>query len=288
MNIVIYGVVNSVILALMALGFSLVYGVSRLANFAHGALYTLTAFLAYGFFKQAGLIYPVSVVLSLAIVTLVGACMYQFLLKRVRGMPGSEMIATFAVGLAVMEGLRAKGYGGENFYLPRFAKGSVEIFGVPLDWQRISIVGIAVTVVIALWLFTRYTRVGLSLKSIAQDERAAMMLGMDSDWGAAIALALGSALAGVAAVAITPLGNISVESGYQVLVNAVAVCIIGGLGSWAGTVLAAFVLGFAQMLTVVSLGPQWQMVVVILAMLLLLIAKPSGLLGKQKELEERV
>lgn len=288
MDIVIYGVVNSVILALTALGFSLVYGVSRVSNFAHGALYTLTAFLAYAFLNQAGLIYPISVILSLVIVALIGAFMYQFLLTRVRGMGGSEMIATFAVGLAVMEGLRAKGYVGLTFFLPTFVSGSVKVAGVSLDWQRISIIGIALIVVIILWLFTHYTRVGLSLRAIAQDEHAAMMLGMDTDRAAVIALALGSTLAGVAAVAIIPLGNITVEAGYQALVNAIAVCIIGGLGSWAGTVLAAFVLGFAQMFTVTFVGPEWQMVVVVMAIILVLIAKPSGLLGKQKELEERV
>ncbi len=288
MDIVIYGVVNGVCLALMALGFSLVYGVSRVSNFAHGALYTLTAFVVYALFKEAGLNYPLAVGLSLVIVALVGACMYQFLLTRVRGMAGSEMIATFAVGLAVMEGLRAKGYVGLTFFLPPFVGGAVEIAGVSLDWQRISIIGIALIVVIILWLFTHYTKVGLSLRAIAQDEHAAMMLGMDTDRVAVIALALGSALAGVAAVAITPLGNITVEAGYQVLVNAIAVCIIGGLGSWAGTVLAAFVLGFAQMFTVAFVGPEWQMVVVVMAIILVLIARPSGLLGKQKELEERV
>lgn len=288
MDIFIYGVVNSVIIALTALGFSLVYGVSRISNFAHGALYTLTAFLVYAFFNQVGLIYPISAALSLLAVMLIGGCMYQFLLMRVRGMPGSEMIVTFAVGLAVMEGLRAVGYVGATFYLPVIFKGSTEIAGVPVDWQRISIIGIGLIVVAFLWLFTHHTKVGLSLRAIAQDERAAMMLGMDSDWGAVIALSLGSALAGIASIAITPLGNISVESGYQALINAIAVCIIGGLGSWAGTVLAAFVLGFAQMFTVASLGPQWQMVVVVMAILLVLIAKPSGILGKQKALEERV
>jgi branched-chain amino acid transport system permease protein len=287
-DILIYGVVNSVIIALTALGFSLVYGVSRISNFAHGALYTLTAFLAYAFFNQVRLIYPISAALSLLAVMLIGACMYQFLLMRVRGMPGSEMIVTFAIGLAVMEGLRAVGYVGATFHLPIIFGGSTEIAGVPVDWQRIGIIGIGLVVVAFLWLFTHYTRVGLSLRAIAQDERAAMMLGMDSDWGAVIALSLGSALAGIASIAITPLGNISVEGGYQALINAIAVCIIGGLGSWAGTVLAAFVLGFAQMLTVASLGPQWQMVVVVMAILLVLIAKPSGILGKQKALEERV
>ena len=139
-----------------------------------------------------------------------------------------------------------------------------------------------------LWLFTHYTKVGLALRAIAQDERAAMMLGIDSDLIAVIALALGSALAGVAAVAILPLGNITVETGYNVLIYAIAVCIIGGLGSWSGAVMAAFLLGFAQTLTVAYIAPQFQMVVIFLAIILTLILKPSGLFGRQKELEERV
>jgi branched-chain amino acid transport system permease protein len=114
------------------------------------------------------------------------------------------------------------------------------------------------------------------------------MLGIDSDLTALIALSLGSALAGLAAIAILPLGNITVEKGYDILINAIAVCIIGGLGSWGGAVLASFILGFAQMLTVYFVGAQWQMVVALLAIIIILIAKPSGLLARQKELEERV
>lgn len=288
MYVIIYGVINSLCLALMALGFTLAYGVSRITNFAHGALYILTAFMCWIFFNQIGLSYPMSIVVSLVITALVGVVMYQLLISRVRGMGGSEMIATFAVGLAVMEGLRAIGFVRLYYVLPKFASGLVEIAGVPVEMHRLSIVGIALAVLIILWLFTHYTKVGLALRAIAQDERAAMMLGIDSDLVATIALALGSALAGVAAVAIIPLGNIMVEAGYDVLIYAIAICIIGGLGNWAGTVLAAFVLGFAQILTVVYIGAQWQMVVIILAIIIVLIVKPSGLLGKQKELEERV
>ena len=139
-----------------------------------------------------------------------------------------------------------------------------------------------------LWLFTHYTRVGLSLRAIAQDERAALMLGIDSDLTAVIALALGSALAGLAAVTILPLGNITVKTGYDVLIFALAVCVVGGLGSWAGSILAAFVIGFAQILTVAFVKPHFQMVVALAAIIIVLIARPSGLFGRQKELEERV
>ena len=139
-----------------------------------------------------------------------------------------------------------------------------------------------------LWFFTHYTRIGLALRGMAQGERAAMMLGIDSDLMAVAAMGFGSMLAALAAILLLPLGNIVVEAGYNVLILAIAVCIVGGLGSWIGAVIAAFLIGFAQILTVVYLGAHYQMVVALLAIILTLILKPSGLFGRQKELEERV
>ena len=172
--------------------------------------------------------------------------------------------------------------------MPAFIEGSIEIAGVSVDNQRLLVVGIGAAVVGLLWLFTRYTRIGLAMRGMAQDERAALMLGIDSDLIAVMAMGFGSMLAALAAVLLLPLGNIVVEAGYNILILAIAVCIVGGLGSWMGAVVAAFLIGFAQILTVVYLGAHYQMVVALLAIILTLILKPSGLFGKQKELEERV
>jgi len=288
MDIIVYGTINSAILAVMALGFALVYGVSRLPNFAHGALYILTGYTAWTFMNKLGMSYLLAIIASLIVVTLVGAFIYQFLLIRVRGMPISEIMASFAIGLAIMEALRWWGFIGQAYVLPSFVSGVIEIGNVPVDLQRLIILGMGAVLVVFLWFFTLYTRIGLALSAIAQDEHAAMMLGIDSDLTAALAMGFGSALAGIAAVVILPIGNITVETGYEVLIYAVAVAAIGGLGSWFGAILAAFLIGYAQIITVVYLAPQYQMVVVFIAIILTLIIKPSGLFGKQKELEERV
>jgi branched-chain amino acid transport system permease protein len=175
-----------------------------------------------------------------------------------------------------------------TYTLPAFIAGSTTIAGISVDFQRLLVVGIGAALVTFLWLFTHYTRIGLALRGMAQDERAALMLGIDSDRMAVVAMAIGSALAALAAVLLLPLGNIVVESGYNVLILAISVCIVGGIGSWAGAVLAAFLIGFAQILTVVYLGSHFQTVVALLAIIVTLIIKPSGLFGQQKELEERV
>ena len=294
MDILIYGTVNSVTFALIAVGFTLVYGVSRLPNFAHGALYVLVGFLTWSFVNDLKIFYPLAILMSLGIASLLGVVIYRLILIRLRGLPTSEIIASFAVGLIILEGLRLQGIGGFKgfigpFYvLPSFFDSKLRIAGVLIDSQRLFVVGGGLTVVVLLWLFTHYTKIGLSLRAIAQDEQAAMMLGIDSDRAAVISLSIGSALAGLAAVLILPLGNVTTEAGYRVLIYALAVCIIGGLGSWAGTILASFVLGFAIITSTALFGALWESVVLVGAIILILIFRPSGLLGKQKELEERV
>jgi branched-chain amino acid transport system permease protein len=288
MDILIYGLINSLSLALMAVGFSLVYGISRVPNFAHGALYITAGFITWVFLRSLGLPYILSILLALLVISILGAIIYQFVLIRVRGMPISEIIATYAIALAILEGFRWAGFRGLTYTLPDFVSGTLNIGSVSVDYQRLIVVGAGIILIAALWLFTRYTRLGLSLRAIAQDERAALTLGIDSDRAAVIALGLGSALAGLAAVILLPLGNITVKTGYDVLIFSLAVCVVGGLGSWVGSIVAAFIIGYAQILTVAFFKPHFQAVVALAAILIVLIFKPSGLFGRQKELEERV
>jgi branched-chain amino acid transport system permease protein len=289
MQIIVYGVINSVILCLLSLGFTLVYSISRVPNFAHGALYITAGYVTWlALNKLTACPYPAAVLLGLGVVSIVGALIYQLILIRIRGMEISEIIATYAIGLAILEGMRWGGLRGMTFSLPPFAEGSVDIAGVSVDYQRLIIIALGIVIFLLLYGFTRFTRIGLALRGIAQDERAAMMLGINSDMTAVVSLAIGSALAGFAAIAILPLGNIVVEAGYNVLIFAIAVCVIGGLGSWGGTVVASFIIGFAQILTEAFISAHYQMVVALLAIIVTLLVKPSGIFGKQKELEERV
>ncbi len=288
LDILVYGFIQSVALLLMASGFSLVYGVSRLPNFAHGALYVLAGFASWAFLNRLGLPYPLALLGGPLVAALGGVLLYQLVLRRIRGMEMSEVIASYAVGLAILEGLRWGGFRGSTHALPSFSDGVVFLFDVPVDHQRVIVVGAGAALLVALWAFTRFTRTGLALRGIAQDERAAMMLGIDSDRTATLAVALGGLLAGLGAIVLFPLGSVVVEEGYKVLIYAIAVCVVGGLGSWAGTVAASFVLGFSQYITVAYGKPHFQMVVMLLAIIATLVVRPSGFFGRQKALEERV
>ena len=288
MEILLFGIINSVTLSLTALGFTLVYSISRLPNFAHGALYVTSGYIVWLCVNSLGLNYLLAIVVGIVATAIIGALMYRLIILRIRGMQISEIIATYAIGLAIIEGLRWGGLRGSTFTLPSFLAGSIDIGGIAVDNQRFFVLGSGVVVFAALGLFVKFTKTGLALKAIAQDERAAMMLGIDSDRKALFSFALGSGLSAFAAVLILPLGSIVVETGYNVLIYSIAVSIIGGLGSWGGAIVASFIIGFAQILTEVFLSTQYQMVISLLAIIVTLLLKPSGIFGKQKELDDRV
>ncbi|MEW5898071.1 MAG: branched-chain amino acid ABC transporter permease [Bacillota bacterium] len=287
-SVLIYGMVNSAVLMLTSLGFSLTFGLSGVANFAHGGLYLVAGYMAWIFMHNMGLPFLSAALFSIVIVGLIGAVIYRLILMPVRGIVLSEVIATFAVGVAILEFFRWRGFVTYEFNLPPFLKGGIAIAGVNVDYQRILIIVIGTSLAAFLWFFSHHTKTGLALRGMAQDEYTALSLGIESDWAAGLSLALGSALAAVAALVILPLGLISINIGYDVLLIALAVSVLGGLESTAGLIVASLILGYAVVATSTYLGPQWSEVVYLAAIVLGLAIKPSGLFGKFKELEERV
>ncbi len=287
-EILFYSLSNSMALALMAIGFSLTFGISGVANFAYGAFYVFGGILAWIFMNQLGLPYLLAGILSVAVVGFAGFLMYWGLIFRLRGLAINEVIVTLAVAIVIIEVLRWLGFSGFSYTLPAFVKGSLRVGDVWLDYQRISVIAMGICLLVFLYFFTRKTKVGLSLRAIAQNERTAISLGIDSDRSASLSCALGSALAVVAGLTILPLGSVDTELGYDILIYALAVGIVGGLESIPGILLASFILGFSQILVATFLRAQWQTVVTLAAIVIVLAIRPSGILGKYKELEERV
>jgi len=284
----VYGFINSLILALIALGFSMTFGISRVANFAHGAFYVLGGLLTWLFLRKAGMPYFVAAILAVLIMGILGALMYRFLLQRLRGLELSEVIATFAVGLMILELMRCFGVMGFQYRLPAFVRGSVSVFGIYVGIQRLIIVGAGLLLLILLYLFVHHTKLGLAFRGVAQDDHTAYTVGINPDKVSMLSLTLGAMIVSLAAILILPLGTISVDDGYDILLKSLAVCIIGGLESTLGVLVASFILGYAEILTVMYISASLSMVVPLLCMLIILLIRPSGLFGKYKELEERI
>jgi len=157
-----------------------------------------------------------------------------------------------------------------------------------VDGQRLLVIGVGVVLVVFLYLFAHHTRIGLAFRGMAQNERTALSVGIESDWIGALSVAFGSVLAAVAALVVLPLGMMEATIGYQVLIYALAVSIVGGLESTVGMVVASFIIGFGQVTVAQYIGPKWMIIVPLAAIVLVLVLRPSGLFGKFKELEERV
>jgi branched-chain amino acid transport system permease protein len=283
-----FGLVNSVILALVALGFNLTFGISNIANFAYGALYVLSGFGIWLLLNTLKIPFPLAVPLMILMTALAGWLIYHLILVRLRGLVIAEVIATFGIGLAILEFFRWRRFIGYKFTLPVLIDESVAIGPVYLDLQRVIIVALGIALTGALWVFTHHTRIGLACRGIAQDERTALCFGIDSDRIAGLSMALGGGLCALAAVVILPLMTVTVDGGYEILLQALAVCIVGGLGSTAGVIVASFILGMGQTFTAMYVSPHWMMIVTLVAILGILVIRPSGLFGHQKELEERI
>jgi branched-chain amino acid transport system permease protein len=287
-GLLVYGLVNSAVFILMAMGFSLTFGISGVANFAHGAFYVTGAYVTWQLVNSLGFSYPLAIGFSILLTGVFGAILYWIVLYRIRGMELSEVIATFGLGMGLLEVFRSIGLSGHSYKLPKFVDGSIEIVGVYVDFQRLIIIGAAATLVLLLWLFSHHTKIGLAFRGIAQNEHTALCFGIESDTTAMVSLGVGSALAAIAASVIVPLSLIQVDEGKHILILALAVGIVGGMESILGIIMASFVFGFAQIIVATYFNSHYTMIVMFAAILIVLIVKPSGLFGKFKELEERV
>ena len=175
----IYGFVNSIILALIALGFSLTFGISGVSNFAYGSLYVLSGYLVWIFIHKLSIPFVFSALLSIVLTAALGLALYHFVLLRVRGQVISEVIVTFGVGLAILELFRYLGFTGFEYTLPVFTDGAIEIGNTYIDHQRLWIVGVGVVLAVGLYFFTHHTKLGLAFRGIAQDEKTALSLGIN-------------------------------------------------------------------------------------------------------------
>ena len=229
-----------------------------------------------------------SAILSVIITALLGFIFYWVLLLRIRGIPLAELIVTFAAGVGVLELLMWEGFYGMRYSLPIFVRGGMDIGRVGVDYQRIFVLLTGIILVFLLWLFVHHTKIGLAFRAMAQNERTALSIGIESDWIGSLSLAFGSALAAVAAMVVLPLGMMESAIGQEVLIYALAVAIVGGLESTLGMIAGSFIIGFGQVAAARYIGAKWMIIVPLAAIVLVLVFKPSGLFGKYKELEERV
>lgn len=274
------GLVYGSLLIIMCSGLALIYGLRRVVNFAHGALYMLGAYLGYSVALYTN--FWVALIVSPLIMAFFGVLLdrYGFRLLQDRE-PLTVVLVTFGLFL-VLEDLVQTVWGKANLSLPtpELLRFTVDAFGMQLPAYRIGVIvmGLAVAAGLTLWL--RYSKVGLFVRAASTDPTTAAMQGVNTDTLSAMVVGLGTALAGLAGVVAAPFLSLSPAMSSDVLIDSFVVVVVGGLGSLAGAFITALVLGMVQAVGAVYISSASVLLPFVL-MMIVLIWRPSGLAGSR-------
>ena len=280
MEILIYGAVTSAIYAMLAVGFTLIFGVARVLNLAHGSFYALGAYGTYVLTSIVGLPLWLAALLAIAGVSLFGVVIEKVLVRPLRYSQLGVLMITLAVSLVVEQALFLI-FGSEYRNVPAFIDTKVSIGGVDVAGQRLLTLVVAVVAIGALYLFIQRTRLGSAILAISQDAEAAKYMGIQSDRIFSLVMAISAALAALAGVLAGPFLSVQPSMHLLPIVKAFAIVIVGGLGSIPGSILAALMLGYAETLVAYLISTSWTEIVSVLATLLMLVFRPAGLFGKR-------
>lgn len=275
LEILIYGIIIGSIWALVASGFSLVFGVARILNFAHGIFFILGAYLAVLLYPYMGFL---SIIPAVMLVGAFGWFVYRFLISPIRDYEVMVILITLALAL-LMEQIILAIFKDTSQSYPLFLSGVVFIGGVPVPKNRLLITAIAFAVIIALDVFIRNSKMGKFITATSQDMEASMLIGIDVERVYSITMAISAILAGLAGILYAQIYAVNPETSLRVLIYAFAIVILGGLGSVRGSIVASFIIGFIQIAVSTLYDPRWAEIVALVTIIIVLIVRPKGLFG---------
>ena len=282
------GLTSAASLFLVAAGLSLIFGVTKIVNFAHGSFYMLGAYLAYTLVEMLpyGIIgFWGSVLLAALIVAVIGTIIEIVLLRRLYEAPELfQLVATFGVVLVIQD-LTLAIWGGEDLLGPRAPglKGVVRIMDEPIPEYDIALIILGPTVLLAVWLLLKKTRWGVLVRAATQDREMVGALGVNQAWLFTSIFLLGSFLAGLGGAVQIPREAVSLLMDLNIIAEAFVVVVIGGMGSLPGAFLAAVIIGELNAFGILIL-PEITIVLAFLVMAVVLIIRPFGLLGRPEAL----
>ncbi len=286
-DIVINGLINGSIYALLAIGFSLIFGVARIVNIAHTAFFMTAAYLIYVGVNQWGTSSLLAIVISIVVTTALGLVCYQLFIKPIREHEAAVLIATIALAMVFQEIFLQK-FGGSYLGVPPLATGFTVLLGVKVANQHLVALGVALLALAATWFLLMKTKIGLGIRCTAQDREVANLMGINVNREILMALGISVGMAAVAGAIVAPLQVIDPHMWMPPLIMMLAIVVLGGLGSIKGSFIAAYILGFTESIIVFGIptlgflkGPA-----ALSIMILVLLIRPEGLFGIAFE-EER-
>jgi branched-chain amino acid transport system permease protein len=255
----------------------------RLVNFAHGAFYAIGAYVGLIIVKQLALPLWAGLLVAALAVALFAVLVERLVLARFYTKdPTAQILVTFGIALVVQESLRLL-FGGttQSYPLPDALSGSLNLGFTTYPTYRIVFAAGVIVLVLAVWFFIERTNFGLVVRAGTRDRTMVQLLGGNVRLASTVIFALGAALAGLVGAGASPIYSVDPGTGFSFLVPAFVVVVIGGLGSFWGAVLAGLLVGELQSITTI-VQPAASDVVIYVAMALVLLVRPSGLLGESE------
>ncbi len=274
------GLVNGAFYALLSLGLAVIFGMLRVINFMHGALYMLGAFGAYLLTAWWGLPFWWTLLAAPILVAAIGLVFERLLLRRLYDADLLyNLLLTFGLALAIQDAMRIRfGMQGVPYGAPAALQGAVEIGPLLFPAYRLFVLAVSVLACLGTWWLIDRTRAGLIIRAATERPMLTRALGVDVDRWIPAVFAFGVALAGLAGVLAAPMRNVSPVMGADLIITTFAIVVIGGMGSILGSVVTGFIVGVLEALGAVYYPSAANLVVFIL-MAAILLVRPAGLFG---------
>ncbi len=269
--------------ALTGIGLTLIFGVMRVTNFAHGELLMLGMYATYFAFKLAGIDPFVSVLLVIPTMFLFGAVLQRTLIQRLLGtLPQNQILLTIGLGLVLSNTAMLLFTSDYRIISTSYSSGSFRLGTVSVSQPLLISFLITAVISAALYGFLTRTFTGRAIRATAQDRDAAQLMGIDVRRMGVLAFGIGSALAGTAGTLISPTYYIFPQVGGAFTLKAFVIVVLGGMGSVAGAALGGLIVGVVESLAAVYASASVKEIFVYVLFLAVLLVKPSGLLGKSR------
>ncbi len=280
---VVSGVLVGGVYALIGIGLTLIFGVMRVINFAHGELLMVGMYLTYYVFTLLGIDPFVSIVIVIPVMFLFGVLLQRVLIQRVLdALPQNQILLTIGLGLILSNTVMLVFTSDYKILSTSYSSGSVMLGGISVSQPLFVSFFITAVITGALYLFLLETDVGQAIRATAQDREAAQLMGVNVRRMGLLAFGLGSALAGTAGALVSPTYYIFPQVGSAFTLKAFVIVVLGGMGSIIGATLGGIIIGTVESLAASYVSSGLKELFVYVLFLFVLLVKPSGLLGKSR------
>jgi urea transport system permease protein len=275
---VLNGLTLAAVLALVAIGLGIIFGLMKVINLAHGDMFIMGSYSVVALWEATGSVW-LGILAAPVILGVFGWAMERTMIRRLYKRPLDTLVATWGLGIVIREVLKIL-FGAGSRNLPFPFTGELSIAGTTYPAYRIFLIALSVAVMLAvLWLFTR-TQFGLKVSAVTQRRDMAMAMGIDAERIDQIVFALGAALAGLAGAVMTPLITLNPEVGLFFLARSFLVVIVGGVGSLLGTGLGSAIIGTGEALLSFFTRPVVAQIMLFILAIVIIRIRPTGLFAK--------